>query len=242
MILSGVVAAVRGVPIAEIDPYWDNVVLAMHMDGVNGSTVFTDKRGHTVTPYGNAKIITDVSAFGGSSAYFDGTDYTRLVVEGAIPFGLDDLTIEMFVTFNTLKDSAFFTRRSREWSTSAEGINLMLIGGKLGAYITNAPYSWKVVIQQNGSIVIGDRYHVELDRKNGTYYLFVNGNLIGSQYFNTLPSEDSTVSGTTIGGSFGTYGGSTFTMNGRVDDLRITKGVARHIANFTPPTETFPDQ
>lgn len=59
-----------------IDPHWENVVLAMPMAGPNGSTVFTDLKGKTVTGYGNAVITTSQYKFWGSSAYFDGVgDY-----------------------------------------------------------------------------------------------------------------------------------------------------------------------
>lgn len=38
------------------DVHWNSVVLAMHMDGTNGSTTFADVVGNTITAAGNAQI------------------------------------------------------------------------------------------------------------------------------------------------------------------------------------------
>ena len=49
------------------DPYWNNVVLAMHMDDVG----LTDLKGNAVTLNGNVGRSATQSKFGGYSAYFD---------------------------------------------------------------------------------------------------------------------------------------------------------------------------
>ena len=59
------------------DANYENVVLLLHANGVNGSTQIRDERGHAVTCNGNAAISTTQSKFGGSSLGFDGTgDFT----------------------------------------------------------------------------------------------------------------------------------------------------------------------
>ena len=70
--------------------------------------------------------------------------------------------------------------------------------------------------------------------------MFVNGTQIGT----TNTSWTGTFRMDVIGTFF--FNGARFTappvdFNGYIDDLRITKGVARYTANFTPPTAPFPD-
>lgn len=69
------------------DTNYQSVALLLHCDGADGSTTFTDSSPSpkTVTAYGDAKISTARSKFGGASGLFDGSgDY--LIVGGTADF------------------------------------------------------------------------------------------------------------------------------------------------------------
>ena len=68
--------------------------------------------------------------------------------------------------------------------------------------------------------------HIEVDYDGATWYLFVNGKLIGSHAFSPAVSDYTLV----IGGSFNTQSNSAGTM----DDFKFYDGVALHTSNFTP--------
>ncbi len=45
-----------------------------------------------------------------------------------------------------------------------------------------------------------------------------------------------------VGSSAEPIGSSGVSFTGHLDDVRVTKGVARYTGTFTPATEAFPDQ
>jgi hypothetical protein len=64
--------------------------------------------------------------------------------------------------------------------------------------------------------------------------MYINGTSVGSASMN-VAITDSTYP-LTIGAACN----SGATLTGYLDDLRLTKGIARYTANFTPPTATLP--
>jgi hypothetical protein len=210
------------VSLTPTDPNFANVSLLLHMDGSNGGTTFTDSSSNTltVTANGNAQISTAQSKFGGGAGLFDGNgDYLSF---SALNIGaLQDVTLECWIYLNSVSDVGIFgTSFSGNWQL------LSVISGKLSAY-------WNGLEPEEltGSITTQTWYHVAITRASGTLRIFVNGVLRDSKSGST---NNTTV--TEIGRN--TYRGP---LDGYIDDARITIGVARYTANFTPPTAPFPD-
>jgi hypothetical protein len=219
-----VVNATGAMPVSltPTDPNFANVSLLLHMDGSNGGTTFTDSSSNTltVTANGNAQISTAQSKFGGGAGLFDGNgDYLSF---SALNIGaLQDVTLECWIYLNSVSDVGIFgTSFSGNWQL------LSVISGKLSAY-------WNGLEPEEltGSITTQTWYHVAITRASGTLRIFVNGVLRDSKSGST---NNTTV--TEIGRN--TYRGP---LDGYIDDARITIGVARYTANFTPPTAPFPD-
>ena len=70
-------------------------------------------------------------------------------------------------------------------------------------------------------------------RSSGNVRLFLSGTQVGSttSYTATMPSS--------VNITIGDNSAGTESWNGYLDELRITKGYARYVANFTAPTVAF---
>lgn len=211
-----------------------NTVLGLHMDGANGSTVFTDNStyGRTVTAAGNAQISTAQSKFGGGAGLFDGSgDYLTMPSDGMNFLGAD-FTVE------------FFFRKTT--SSSEHGLFEIQAAGGSGTMTFHVRVDAfdRVVTQSDGFGYIDNSSIGSVSNNVWHHYAFVRNGSNIQCYLNGTSYHSSTPAGPLVAaGSVATVG-STFylasALNGYMDDVRVSN-IARYTANFTPPTSAFPD-
>lgn len=87
----------------------------------------------------------------------------------------------------------------------------------------------------------GAWHHWAIARRNGTMSFYFDGKPVSSAY-------DVSTFATAYGLRLGSGDNSSATyvpgyyFKGHIDEVRVTVGVARYTATFTPPTEAFPNQ
>jgi hypothetical protein len=178
---------------------------------------------------GNAQISTTQSKFGGSSMAFDGTgDWLTNPYSQNINFGTGSFTIEGWFRLSSFVNQYYVLGGTWTTGTSDEWLIQIENNGNI-RFLTTAGTSF-----YSASITTNTWYHFAAVRNGSTVTLYINGSSVGS-YSNS----------NSIGSSskilyIGVQNGSTWAWNGFMQDLRITKGVARYTANFTAPTAAFP--
>ena len=227
--------AAAAAPAVPTDPFFANVSLLLHGDGANGSTTIVDSSPSpkTVTAVGNAQISTAQSKFGGASIAFDGASSLTLDGSSAFAYGTSDFTIELWARWTNANFSILYDDRGQG---SSSAINRLILyrdsTGVIAAALNNAISLGSAVLNAN------IWYHIAACREVTTSRVFVDG-----QAQITVTGDNSNYANGAsrpIIGADGNNPGS-LRLNGHIDELRITKGVARYTANFTPPTAPFPD-
>ena len=226
-------------------PYWESDSLLMHFDGDNNSTTFyNDVDQSTATVTGNAKISTTQSKFGGSSGYFDGVSDVLRFYSSRVPLYTNDFTIEAFINLdlnamNTIGVGAWerLIQIGAGDQDATNGVfNIVRYGNSIpmGVQIEYYNVGWVTLLQiTNCGINANTWYHFAVTRKSGTFRVFVDGVLKGT---NTPASANLYHRVITIGCG----GANTYCIKGYIDELRISNGVARYTADFVVPTKSYP--
>jgi hypothetical protein len=215
-----------------------NVALLLHGNGTNGSTNIVDSSPtpKTVTANGNAQISTAQSKFGGSSILFGGNGYLSVPDSLDLQMQISDFTIEAWIRlsqqssssqaivskYTTFAVATLFFAVIRNNHPSNPG-GLFLLHGSTGFLFGSNLFNNNVW------------YHVAVSRSSGSLRAFVDGIQVDTT--KTISGSASSNSTVRIGVS---HDNDSYFF-GNIDDIRITKGIARYTANFAPPTAPFPD-
>jgi len=192
--------------------------------------IFDNAQMNDLETVGNAQVSTSVVKYGTGSMAFDGSgDYLVGRTTDLLSFNTGDFTVEMWVYPNSVAGNIVLidTRSSGTDSGWAFYINS---SSKLALFTSNADR-----ITAGSALSASTWTHVVLARSGSTLAIYMNGVQSATATYSTTMTCPGRIS---IASGFD----NAAPLNGYIDDLRITKGVARYISNFTPPIARMPNQ
>jgi len=225
----GVIVPIYPYPGSGIDVF---CVSMLHFNGADTSTVFTDEIGKVWTPNGDAQLTTTDPKFGSACGIFDGTgDYIDTPDHDDFYFGTGNFTIDFWIN-----------------SHLSEG--RMICGQRNSAGQVNSDLSWQIQRYLNaisfyywtgttGALITGTTnifndnwHHVAIVRNGMSLKLYIDGT---SEASTTLAAgfSFSDSSKKLAIGRVGEYAGLYYA--GKLDEFRISKGIARWTENFAVP-------
>ncbi|MEI6587572.1 MAG: glycine-rich domain-containing protein [Candidatus Moraniibacteriota bacterium] len=214
--------------------------MLLHGDGTNGSIIFTDSSlsPKTVTANGNVQISTTQSKLGGKSIYFDNnTSYLSVPTSADFEF-TGDYTID-FWTYQVAYPSANRGKNLISYGNHFAGQQFFDIvlaeAGILNLSLYNVSDYVYSVSSSAGAFPLNQWVHVVGARSGSNVYLFINGIQAGSATY----SGSFTPTGKTLIIGHSNFRSEYIPMNGYIDELRISKGIARWTSSFTPPTSPY---
>jgi hypothetical protein len=208
----------------------------LHFNGVDASATFTDESGKTWTPAGDAQLDTAQKKFGTASGLFDGTaDCINTPHHADFNFADADFTIDFWVrSTQTTQYATLVCKTPASFSTGMWSLMTSHTSAGDVAFFANEYSTLSPLLLTAGSLFnTGDWVHVALVRYGNDWALYVGG---VSSATRTTATTISDLSAAIYVGADEQYGRN---FNGHIDELRISKGIARWTANFTPPTTEY---
>jgi hypothetical protein len=224
--------------IPSAEPVVVNANTQLLVNGSGGGIVDLSSK-NNVTTISGARVSTIQAKFGTSSLFFNGTtDYLRIPNTPAVDTSTGDFTIEFW-----LYKVANNPSTSRLWNPDGDAFDSITLAlnasGTLHCAATTVTGTWNVINTTWGVTPVNNQwYHIALVRSGANIFGFVDG--VRTILTTTCPVTlyNAVTANKVIGGQ----SGISRMLNGYIDDFRLTKGIARYTANFTPPALPHPVQ
>lgn len=202
------------------DSAYNDVTLLLHGEGF----VDNSPTPKTITRFGDTKISTIEKKVNNGSIFFGGNgDYLQVDGDVFNP-GLGDFTIEWWQKLNTTTNNLSAVRFG-----AFEGI---IVGSDSIRFYGGTEYNVACT-----AILSTNWEHVAICRLSGVIRIFHNGILKFNNLSNSNPSVSITSDRFNLGESFSIFN----SLNGYIDEFRVTVDTARYSTSFAPRTERLPD-
>jgi len=228
------------------DPYFSSVTLLVPFDGADAATTAPDlsNENHTLTFNDNAQLDTAQFKFGSASALFDDVDdYVSIPHATSLQPLTVSFTVECHVRFNGDPGTDWHTFVGKWGAAGAKEWWVGYRNNELNAFLSSSG-SNGIFLADVAWDPAGDTwYHIAFvfDRDIATdeTRVYVDGTQVGSS--DTTLNTYATFFNSSHDLWIGRYNAdANDPMDGWIDNVRITKGVARYSGTFTPPTGPYP--
>lgn len=231
--------------INELDPNGAYTSTLVRFNGAHNSTTIVDEGPNSkiFTAVGDAKLTTASPKYGSACGIFSGSGGAWTTpFDADMPSGTEEFCIEIWA-----------------WvSSSASNYIVLTIGTNSNLYPYQIYYNsgankfsargyavGPYMLYDSGAsgptISLNQWYHLALQRKNengtSTISFAVGGTVV---YSTSTATSTQLFDASAFPFSIGGYSGGTFSLNGKLDGLRITTNAARYSGTtFTPPTDEY---
>ncbi|MEI6627414.1 MAG: LamG-like jellyroll fold domain-containing protein, partial [bacterium] len=213
-----------GSPVGLLDDY---TKLLLHFN-----SNFTDSSNipKTVTAYGTPSIVGSPVKFGAGSVQMGNLKYLDTTSSEYSP-GSGDFTLDFWYYPTSLSPQFQFLAELNDAAGGSRGSGFILAAN----YNRLTLYSSGTWSATTGGVLTQDQWnHVAITRTGNTIYFYING---VKDSYSVSNSINMTSSRLRMG--IATDDGSTWPVNGNIDEFRFSKGIARWTSDFTPETSEY---
>lgn len=228
-----IASQIVGGGIGGIDAYTKSM---LHFNGTDGSTTFTDESGKTWTAYSGAQIDTAQKKFGTASGLFTPNYYIDTPDSDDFYFGSGNWTIDFWVVRNGIGTTYICGQCDSSFSNASISTVIFFdSSNKPGLYVYDSTYGlFQTSVGSTAVTADSTWHHIAAVRNGSITTLYLDGVAQGSFNFNV------TVNNVAYKYAIGRAGErSANYLNGWIDEFRISKGIARWTADFTPPASEY---
>lgn len=217
--------------------------LICHFDGANASQPTPAITGQDITYYGSCGVSTTTPKFGTASLLLNGTSqYASLENHADWQFESGAFSIDYWCKVTTVPPATDVTLASYgRYGTTQWSWNILVAPAGITALQYSTDGTTMTTLGFATTYVAGTWTHIELTRSGDLLYCFQDGVQVGSAQAITgsLFKPEPVNRKLFLGVMFNSAGTATKYWKGNIDEFRVSKGVARHTANFSVETAEY---